>query len=98
MRDQKNTGERGPSLPRLISQPLPRLSLVGFRPGEGAGFLNMTADQITIDRLADIRSLVAIAHETVLRLELDSRSGNIDPTEAAAILNETIANLDTAFQ
>jgi len=58
----------------------------------------MTADQITIDRLADIRSLVAIAHETVLRLELDARSGNIDPAEASAILNETIANLNTAFQ
>ena len=58
----------------------------------------MTADQITINSIADIRSVVAIAHETVLRLELNARQGNIDLSEAAAILNETLETIQSAFR
>lgn len=58
----------------------------------------MTADDITIDRLADLQTVLAIADKTVWRLQLSAHCGSIDPAEAAAILTETLANINAAFR
>lgn len=64
----------------------------------------MTSDQITISRLTDLRAILDTAADTVARLERDARlehedgTGSISPAEAAAILNETLANINAAFR
>lgn len=53
----------------------------------------MTADTVTIDRLASLVAMLDSAAYSVALLERDARDGTLDPAEAAAIVNETIQNL-----
>lgn len=53
----------------------------------------MTADNVTAERLASLTALLDAAAWTVESLTREAQSGTIDPAEAAAIVNETIANL-----
>ena len=58
----------------------------------------MTADDITISRLADLRAILDASADTVARLEHDAEFGKIDPAEAADILNETLSAIKSAFR
>lgn len=53
----------------------------------------MTADNITAQRLADLLAALETAARSIDALYWDDRRGNLDPAEAAAIVNETIQNL-----
>ena len=53
----------------------------------------MTADNITAQRLADLLAALETAARSIDALYWDARSSNLDPAEAAAIVNETIQNL-----
>ena len=54
----------------------------------------MTADTITVARISDIQATLEIALDTVNRLD----DSDTTPAEAAAILNETLANIQSAFR
>ena len=53
----------------------------------------MTADNITADRLEALAAILSTAYDTVYDMYRDAKRGEIDPAEAAAIVNETITNL-----
>jgi hypothetical protein len=55
--------------------------------------MTMTADTITPQRIDDLRASFQIAMESMERMHAEALFGDIDPTEAAAIINETVANL-----
>lgn len=53
----------------------------------------MTADNITVERIESLLAALDIAYDSVSRIFWQTKNGTIDPAEAAAIVNETIANL-----
>ena len=53
----------------------------------------MTADNITVERLEDLLALLDSAWDSVFNVQGKIEQGDIDPAEAAAIVNETIQNL-----
>jgi hypothetical protein len=53
----------------------------------------MTADTVTWQRVHDLLADTEAACETLRRLRLAIARGQMDPAEAAAIINETIENL-----
>jgi len=56
----------------------------------------MTADTITADRVIDLWAQITVAEESIYNLLGQIRSGDIDPEEAAAIVNHTISKINTA--
>ena len=57
-----------------------------------------TADNITLERIKDIRAITAIAAESMGRLEDQAVFGQITTAEAAATLNEIIETIRKAAQ
>lgn len=53
----------------------------------------MTADTITVERLASLTAMLDAASVTIFRLSWQVECTEFDPAEAAAIVNETIQNL-----
>lgn len=61
--------------------------------GGGEPLTTMTADNITLQRLRDLLAALEAAAESIDDLATEIAGGDIDPAEAAAIVNETIQNL-----
>lgn len=61
--------------------------------GGGEPLTTMTADTVTWDRVNDLLAATETACETLRRLRMQISHGEMDPAEAAAIVNETIQNL-----
>ena len=58
----------------------------------------MTADTITLERIAALGTVAKIASDSLDRLLTDVSRGNVGPEEAAAEINEILANLNAANQ
>jgi hypothetical protein len=58
----------------------------------------MTAETITTARISELATALDIAAEAMARLNLAIASSTITPEEAAAIVNETIDNLQRTAQ
>ena len=59
----------------------------------GEPLKNMTAETITAMRIDSLRIALSVATASMSDLWLAVSEGEIDPAEAAAIVNETIENL-----
>jgi hypothetical protein len=58
----------------------------------------MTADTITTARISELATALDIAAEAMTRLNLDIASSTVTPEDAAAIVNETLKNLQRTAQ
>ena len=54
----------------------------------------MQADEITISRLADIRSALETARDSVYALCMDVKCGSSTPEYAADVINDMMTNLN----
>jgi len=79
------------SLAPNFPAPRPVPSLLTGRGGEPLP--TMTADTITVERIDSLRIRLSLATASMSDLWLAFDEGEIDPSEAAAIVNETITNL-----
>jgi hypothetical protein len=53
----------------------------------------MTANTITIERIKSLLAAIEAAGSTTFRVLQQAEAGEIDPEEAASILNETVAHI-----
>jgi hypothetical protein len=58
----------------------------------------MTAETITTARISELATALDIAAEAMTRLNLDIASSTVTPEDAAAIVNETLENLQRTAQ
>jgi hypothetical protein len=58
----------------------------------------MSADTITMERLESLAIIARLAADAIEGIRLQTRDGKITPEEAAAEINEILANLNAANQ
>lgn len=56
----------------------------------------MTADNITVERIQDLRELLAVAVESMETLWLDLEMGDATTEYAAAVIDDMMTNLNSA--
>ena len=56
----------------------------------------MNSNDITLARIEDLLVIAQLALDSIGSVLRDSKNGNISPREAAAAINEAVANINSA--